>query len=321
MNLLTVAIPTYNRAAFLNKQLGLLCQLLKEGNEFDILVSDNASTDNTSEIVDNWKKIISNLTYYRHENNVGMDGNFTACYELFRTKYCWLLGDTRIISSQEMVTLLNYLEKDYDAYIFTTTPKMILDTKVYTDIEELLNEQGWHITNMSATIVTKAFVNKHTLNRFMGSVMVHYGNFIETLCNMDSFRIQFVSKEEIFIREFKVLNESKRKTGWTSHSISIFGRNWYHVVMSLSYQIPLELKYKVMKDHNRFTEAVSIRQFKYYFRLHDSEFKKDALENIQYLRFVSDEPYWKYRLVIACSWYYNCMGYLKDYVKKVIQKH
>ena len=52
---LTVAIPTYNRSFFLDNNLK---QLLKEyDNNFELIIQDNASTDNTQEIVEKYIKL------------------------------------------------------------------------------------------------------------------------------------------------------------------------------------------------------------------------------------------------------------------------
>ena len=51
--ILTIGVPTYNRS----KKLSVLFECLKkqEFNDFEIIVSDNCSTDNTKEICDIYK--------------------------------------------------------------------------------------------------------------------------------------------------------------------------------------------------------------------------------------------------------------------------
>ena len=50
--LLTIAIPTYNRAALLDKQLAWLAIAIKGfESECEIIISDNCSTDNTPGVV------------------------------------------------------------------------------------------------------------------------------------------------------------------------------------------------------------------------------------------------------------------------------
>jgi len=57
---LTIAFPTYNRAALLDRQLAWLSRALT-GHERDceILVSDNASADETPDIVRRWRNLLS----------------------------------------------------------------------------------------------------------------------------------------------------------------------------------------------------------------------------------------------------------------------
>ena len=57
--LLSICIPTYNRASFLKEALSrVLSQLsqIKDNNKIELLVSDNCSTDNTAEVVSEFNK-------------------------------------------------------------------------------------------------------------------------------------------------------------------------------------------------------------------------------------------------------------------------
>jgi len=65
--LLTIAIPTYNRADLLDKQLTWLSQAIKGfETECEILVSDNCSTDHTQSIINKWR-IFSKIS---HSNQI-----------------------------------------------------------------------------------------------------------------------------------------------------------------------------------------------------------------------------------------------------------
>src|SRR5574344_421664 len=98
-NLLTICIPTYNRSVAVDWVLKILKNYLDRGLNFDVLVCDNASTDDTKLIVEKWLQSMPSLTYYCQKGNRGSDYNFLTCYKLFKTKYCWLLGDTRHTAS------------------------------------------------------------------------------------------------------------------------------------------------------------------------------------------------------------------------------
>ena len=56
---LTVAFPTYNRAALLDRQLGWLSRALAgHEQECEILVSDNSSPDETPGVVERWRQAL-----------------------------------------------------------------------------------------------------------------------------------------------------------------------------------------------------------------------------------------------------------------------
>lgn len=87
--LVTIAIPTYNRAAFL---AGAVDSALKQTyRHLEVLVLDNCSTDNTRETVSAIND--PRVRYIRNESNLGMTGNFNRSLELFRGDYWVFLPD------------------------------------------------------------------------------------------------------------------------------------------------------------------------------------------------------------------------------------
>ena len=66
---LSIVIPTYNRADFLDYSLEIHIPMLKEYG-IEIAIFDNASTDNTQEIVSKWMKEYDYLTYHKNETNI-----------------------------------------------------------------------------------------------------------------------------------------------------------------------------------------------------------------------------------------------------------
>ncbi len=93
--LLTVAIPTYNRSNTLKKVLN---QLSKEKNQsFQIIVSDDSSSDDTEIMVKKYQKSLQNLSYHKNEVNLGHSGNILKLYDLAKTRYIWFLSDDEIV--------------------------------------------------------------------------------------------------------------------------------------------------------------------------------------------------------------------------------
>jgi glycosyltransferase involved in cell wall biosynthesis len=80
-------------------------------SEIEILIVDNASSDNTSEVVSNFQKTFNFVKYVRNDENIGPIANFLKAISLIETKYLHLLGDD------------DYLDEKYFEYI----PKILND--------------------------------------------------------------------------------------------------------------------------------------------------------------------------------------------------
>ena len=115
--LLTIAIPTYNRAELLNKQLTWLSQAIKGfESECEILVSDNCSTDHTQSIISKWQSILNNITFKSNKNpeNIGVMRNIIYCLSAATTKYVWTIGDDDPIQERAVAYVINKIKQTED---------------------------------------------------------------------------------------------------------------------------------------------------------------------------------------------------------------
>jgi len=111
--LLTIAIPTYNRADLLDKQLTWLSQAIKGfESECEILVSDNCSTDHTQSIINKWQNIFTNITFKSNKNpeNIGVMRNIFHCLSSATTKYVWTIGDDDPIQERAVAYVINKIK-------------------------------------------------------------------------------------------------------------------------------------------------------------------------------------------------------------------
>jgi glycosyltransferase involved in cell wall biosynthesis len=80
MALVSVGVPVYNGAKYLAATLdSLLAQSLQE---FEIVISDNASTDRTAEICRSYREKDRRVHYFRNDQNIGAAPNFNRVVEL-----------------------------------------------------------------------------------------------------------------------------------------------------------------------------------------------------------------------------------------------
>lgn len=98
--LLTIGIPTYNRVVFLRDNLDvLLPQLINYKDEVEVVVSDNASDDNTGEVVRELSdKFGVSVLYKRQETNIGPEDNAIWITNNSKGEYIYLMGDDDILS-------------------------------------------------------------------------------------------------------------------------------------------------------------------------------------------------------------------------------
>jgi hypothetical protein len=113
--LLSFAIPTYNRAKCLDQLLGVLLNQLDGESRVEVIVSDNASTDNTPTVVKMYRQQGLPIRYLRNETNCGPDFNILQCYEQAVGKYVWIFGDDDLIAPGTINRVLHALSsQQYD---------------------------------------------------------------------------------------------------------------------------------------------------------------------------------------------------------------
>lgn len=94
--LLSICIPTYNRAGLLRVCLESIFNQFQEErlkSFIEVVVSDNASSDSTEALVANFQKIYPQLKYFRNPENIGGDLNLANSVVKATGKYAWYLGD------------------------------------------------------------------------------------------------------------------------------------------------------------------------------------------------------------------------------------
>lgn len=81
----SIGMPVYNGAAFLRESLDSL--LSQTYGDFELIISDNASTDETEPICRSYAAGDPRVRYQRQEENRGATWNFNHVFELARSEY------------------------------------------------------------------------------------------------------------------------------------------------------------------------------------------------------------------------------------------
>jgi abequosyltransferase len=117
--ILTIIVPTYNRAA----SLGILLAALRselQGLEplVKVLVSDNASTDTTQEVTAAAARDWPSLMIQRHQRNLGAESNFLSCVRSVSTRYLWIIGDDDCPKRGVVAQVLRLLTEKKPALVY-----------------------------------------------------------------------------------------------------------------------------------------------------------------------------------------------------------
>lgn len=108
---LSICIPTYNRANFLPSVLDSIIQQAPPGGEWEICISDNASTDHTPQVIAEYSARGVPLKYHRNLENRGFDRNLLKAVELAEGEYCWLMSSDDILLPGAIARVLGFLER------------------------------------------------------------------------------------------------------------------------------------------------------------------------------------------------------------------
>jgi glycosyltransferase involved in cell wall biosynthesis len=90
--LVTIGLPVYNSERFLRQSIdSLLAQTFRD---FVLVINDNASTDSTAAICQEYAAADSRVKYHRNVVNIGNPRNFNRVFELTTTPYLkWSTSD------------------------------------------------------------------------------------------------------------------------------------------------------------------------------------------------------------------------------------
>ncbi|MGH7828212.1 MAG: glycosyltransferase family 2 protein [Candidatus Binatia bacterium] len=125
--LVSIAIPTYNRAArYL--PLTLDSALAQTYPEIEVIVSDNASSDHTTDLVLGHRD--RRIRYFRQENNIGPYDNWRCCLQQARGNYFLLLHDDDLIDCDFVESCVKAAQEQRGAGVIRTGTRVIDDEGV-----------------------------------------------------------------------------------------------------------------------------------------------------------------------------------------------
>ena len=130
--LVSVGVPVYNGEDYLRQALDAL--LAQDLDDFEVIVCDNASTDSTPEIAEEYAAADRRFRYHRNQRNLGLSGNFNKAFELSRGKYFKWAAHDDLHPPQMLRVTTTVLERDPAAVICASAVAIMdLDGEVFEE--------------------------------------------------------------------------------------------------------------------------------------------------------------------------------------------
>jgi glycosyltransferase involved in cell wall biosynthesis len=143
--LLSVGLPVWNGLPYLEESLKSI--LGGEFEDYELIVCDNASTDGTAELVQDYASGDERIRYIRNDRNIGAARNYNKSFELARgTYFRWAASDD-LHSRGAVARCIERLERDPSlALVFPRTRLIDDEGSVIQDYDD---GDGWSTSRAS----------------------------------------------------------------------------------------------------------------------------------------------------------------------------
>ena len=169
--LVSICIPTYNRSRCLAE---LLDSVIAQGPaDIEVVVSDDASPDDTTTVGESYSGKIDNYTFISQPKNLGLDGNFLAVVAAAKGDYIWLMGDDDRLEPGGLKRVVDALKRwpdvsgltlgviDYDVTMqHAVGVRPMPTTQLIPDAATLFATMGELLGFMSALVIDRAKWNE-----------------------------------------------------------------------------------------------------------------------------------------------------------------
>lgn len=167
--LLSICIPTWNRAESLSETLDSLASILPTlpSGSVELCLSDNASTDDTPRIVQEAKSLACIVRTKRLSENVSFSSNYWSAASLASGRYTWITGDDDQFDIGGLMSLVITLSDCRDDLLFLNSSPWKEETRTLEDqpingIEEYLAKLGiFHASFIGNSVFSTASLHEY----------------------------------------------------------------------------------------------------------------------------------------------------------------
>ncbi len=161
----SIGLPVYNGEQFLEEVLDSL--LAQTYSDFELIISDNASTDRTESICHFFVKKDKRIHYYRNDENIGLGPNFNRTFRLSAGEYLkWATSDD-ICKPAFLAQSVRVLDNDPSVVLVYPKATFIDETGKAFDI----HDPGWDLQSEAGDERLRYVIcSGHWVNSILGVI-------------------------------------------------------------------------------------------------------------------------------------------------------
>jgi glycosyltransferase involved in cell wall biosynthesis len=241
--LLSICMPTMNRASFIGETLDSILPQL--GEDMEVVVVDGGSGDGTAEVVGRRAAACPRIRYHvsavpgaPKPSNAGYDRDCDAAVKLAQGKYCWLLPDDDPLAPDALSALRKHLEsgvalvvvnaeirsQDLSRQLVPQRMELAEDVAVVRgDVNRLLKVAGQYLSYAGGVVVRRDWWLARDRERHYGCGFIHVATIFQSTAELDAV---VVSRPLIRLRYGNAL--------WSDRAFMIWMFHWPELIWSLA---------------------------------------------------------------------------------------
>jgi abequosyltransferase len=242
--LLSICMPTLNRASYIGQTLDSILPQL--GENMEVVIVDGGSGDGTAEVVSQRSALCPRIRYQvtshiaegiPKPSNAGYDHDCDLSVQLAQGEYCWLLPDDDLLVPDALERVSKYLETGKvlvvaNSEVRSNDLSKVLATQRLTLVEDVTFERGeadrilevvgQYLSYAGGVIVRRDWWLSKNRKQHFGSGFVHIGTLFQDPDRLDAVAI---ARPLILLRYGNAL--------WNDRAFNIWMSQWPKLIWSL----------------------------------------------------------------------------------------
>lgn len=229
--LLTIGIPTYNRSVFLQRNLDHLYAQKQDMQQVELIVSDNASTDDTYAVVQKYQDMGLDIKYIKNAENKGPDFNILQCYLQASGKYVVAFGDDDLFINGSVAQILSLLSRDDFGVIYLNSREfkgqeklniVHLNYSLFKDPIKFIKKVKFYVTFISGNIINRKYLDEDSLTEYYGTSLIQVPFILNAILK---------SSNNIYVNDVLIASEPDNSGGY--NLFKIFSENFNRIISEL----------------------------------------------------------------------------------------